>query len=152
MQRNKFASSHFISVGFLPQFKDMLVRLIGDSKFALGVDMSVCCCVSVQGVPKVSWDRLQLPSPCDSEKQLIKAIHHTFFSWWTTIQKEFFLNCQYFFNETAFMFSRRDWNCANTCSELIKLSYVVPADSNLVCTLKKNCNFEVHTCCLFILL
>ena len=84
----EFACSPRVRVGFLrvlrfpPQSKDMQVRLTGDSKLTVGVNVSVngclCLCVSpvmtwrlVQGVPRlspvVSWDRLQLA--CDPVEQ-----------------------------------------------------------------------------------
>lgn len=46
------------SFGFLPQTKNMQVRLIGDSKLPIGVNVSVNGCVidwrPVQGVPHLS--------------------------------------------------------------------------------------------------
>ncbi len=69
--------------GFLPQSKDMQVRLIGNYKLPVGVNVSVSGCLSlyvgpvtdwrpVQGVPRcspnASWDWLQ--HPCDPVKRV----------------------------------------------------------------------------------
>lgn len=71
----------------LPQSKDLHVRLIGDSKLSVDVNVSMndCLflCVSlskdckpVQGVPRLlshdSWDRLQPPRYPDLDKLLRK--------------------------------------------------------------------------------
>ncbi len=53
------------SSGLLPRSKDMQVRLIGDSKSPVGVNVSVNGCLSLYVSPVMNWRLVQdVPCPC----------------------------------------------------------------------------------------